>query len=445
MPYVQRKATYRLYPNATQLGLLREWLGLHCRVYNALLDEHKRRHGAGEKTFNFTAMCRALTEWRGYADALRVLNAQSLQVTAKRAALAFDAFFRRFAAGETAGYPRFKSFSRYPGWGYKTYGDGWRLRSTMSAKGAGYNALSITGIGDIGMRGKARFIGTPATCELMHKAGKWYVSVTFNVQEHQIARPCGRETVAFDWGVDTLLTIARSDGSIEEIDNPRWLKSRLEALRDLGRVISAEERKCKQQMGLDADAPLQEGQRLKKSNRLRRLYAQLSALHSKIARQRKDFYHKLTTWLVETFGLIGTEELAVAKMTRRPEKKVDEVTGEALPNGAAAKAGLNRSILDAAPSMLLRMLGAKAEEAGSWLVKANTRKLKPTQRCHQCGALVPKDLGERIHECRCGCRCGRDENAAKTILRWMLEGEYWVGTIQVGLLQETPSIAAQAA
>jgi len=445
MHYVQRKATYRLYPNTSQSALLMEWLALHCRVYNTLLEEHQRRHADAEKAFNFTAMCRALTEWRGYAHALKCLNAQSLHVTAKRAALAFDAFFRRVKAGETAGYPRFKSLNRYPGWGYKTYGDGWKLRSTMTAKGAGYNALSLTGLGDIGMRGKARFIGTPVTCELLHKSGKWYVSVTFNVAPHQIARPGGRETVAFDWGVDTLLTIARADGSIQEIDNPGWLKSRLEALRDLARVISGEERKCRQRMGLDAKAPLQPGQKLTVSKRLKRLYAQLGALHSKLARQRKDFYHKLTTWLVETFGLIGTEELNVAGMTGRPKKKVDEETGEALPNGAAAKAGLNRSILDAAPAMLLRMLGTKAEEAGSWLEQANTRKLKPTQRCHRCGTLVPKALGERAHSCTCGCHCGRDANAAKTILRWMIEDEYWVGTIQVGQPQETPSIDAQAA
>src|ERR1019366_1228137 len=100
MELVQRKITYRLYPDSTQIALLLEWLALHCRAYNALLEEHKRRHEAGEPVFNFSAMCKALTQWRGYADALKSLNAQSLQVTAKRTALAFEAFFRRTQAGE---------------------------------------------------------------------------------------------------------------------------------------------------------------------------------------------------------------------------------------------------------------------------------------------------------------------------------------------------------
>ena len=70
--------------------------------------------------------------------ALSAVNAQSLQVTAKRLSRAFDAFFRRVAAGEAPGYPRFKSYRRYSGWGYKTYGDGWKLKGEYDAHGFRY-------------------------------------------------------------------------------------------------------------------------------------------------------------------------------------------------------------------------------------------------------------------------------------------------------------------
>jgi len=74
------------------------------------------------------------------------------------------------------------------------------------------------------------------------------------------------------------------------------------------------------------------------------------------------------------------------------------------------------------------------------------RKVKPTQRCHGCGAIVKKTLKDREHLCACGIRCGRDENAAKTLLRWMLEGDFWLGTDQaVARPQETMPIAALAA
>lgn len=445
MDYVQRKITFRLYPNATQAAELVVWLALHCRVYNTLLEEHRRRYEAGEPGFNFTAMCRALTEWRGYVAALAGLNAQSMQVTAKRVALAFDAFFRRLKAGDTPGYPRFKSVARFAGWGYKTYGDGWKLRRQLTANGLHYERLELTGIGALRLRGQGRFTGSPKTLEILHRGGKWYASVTFDVAPHQVMRAPGTEAGAFDWGISTLLTIAKADDTLEEVDNPRWLKRRLGALRALQRVVSAEEARAKAKLGLAPDAPLAKGQRLPLTARLKRLYAQVRALYGKIARQRQDFYHKLTALLVSRFAFLASEELAVAAMTRTPKPKPDpENPGKYLPNGAAAKAGLNRGILDAAPSMLLGMLRTKAAEAGSEFALANTRKVKPTQRCHRCGALVPKELAEREHHCACGCHCGRDENAARTLLRWMLEGDFWSGTDRAGLAacQKLQPIAA---
>jgi transposase len=62
--------------------------------------------------------------------------------------------------------------------------------------------------------------------------------------------------------------------------------------------------------------------------------------------------------------MLGTEELDVKSMVKRPEPKLDE-EGEFAPNGAGAgrKANLNRSIHDAAPAMLLQIIKTKAEEA----------------------------------------------------------------------------------
>lgn len=114
-------------------------------------------------------MCKALTVWRGYADSLRALNAQSLQVTARRAALAFEAFFRRVSAGDTPGYPRFKALARFSGWGYKTYGDGWKLCRRFDCRGERYEALTLAGIGRLRLRGKGRFSGMPKTCEIVYK------------------------------------------------------------------------------------------------------------------------------------------------------------------------------------------------------------------------------------------------------------------------------------
>lgn len=142
--------------------------------------------------------------------------------------------------------------------------------------------------------------------------------------------------------------------------------------------------------------------------------------------------------------MLATEELEVKSMVKAP-KAIQSATGEYLPNGANRKANLNRSIHDGAPAMLLGIIKNKAEEAGSWFQLADTKIVKPTQRCHKCGTIVKKELEERWHTCpECYVHCGRDINAARTILRWLKEKHFWLGTSHAdnNCLQETLSIAA---
>ena len=104
------------------------------------------------------------------------------------------------------------------------------------------------------------------------------------------------------------------------------------------------------------------------------------------------------------------EKLQVKNMTRKAK------TGKRKKQ----KSGLNRSILDTGMSMISKMLAYKEDEAGGFYLESPTRTLKPTQRCHNCWQVKPKTLSERIHSCECGVTCGRDENAAKTNLKWGL-------------------------
>ncbi|MDA8382534.1 MAG: hypothetical protein M0037_05620, partial [Betaproteobacteria bacterium] len=117
-----------------------------------------------------------------------------------------------------------------------------------------------------------------------------------------------------------LLAIAKTDGSLEEVDNPRWLKHRLESIKTLQRTISAEETTLKARCGMAPEAPLP---RERHNARLKRRHGQLRAIHSKIAWQRHDFYHKRTVLLVSTFAFLGTEELDVKNMSRAPKAKPD--------------------------------------------------------------------------------------------------------------------------
>ena len=67
------------------------------------------------------------------------------------------------------------------------------------------------------------------------------------------------------------------------------------------------------------------------------------------------------------------------------------------------------------------MLCYKAEEAGCKVVFVDPK--NTTQECSNCGALVKKELYERVHKClECGFIIDRDLNAAKNILIRATEG-----------------------
>jgi transposase len=78
--------------------------------------------------------------------------------------------------------------------------------------------------------------------------------------------------------------------------------------------------------------------------------------HERVRLVRRDHAHQLSARLVAGYDLIAIEDLHVKAMTRsaRGTRKAPGVNG-------AAKAGLNRSILDAGWGQLVRMLAYKAE------------------------------------------------------------------------------------
>ena len=385
---VQRKVTYRLYPTTAQISALEHQRWVHCLLWNEALAERRQAWSERQESLGFSAQCKRLTEWRGLSKLLRGINAQSEQVTLKRLDLAFQHFFRRVKNGETPGFPRFKPLHRFKGWGYKTHGDGWRLMTNERMK---HGTLRLSGIGKVAIRGKPRTPGTPKTCEVFYRNGRWYASVTLNCEP---SRQRGDKLGGLDWGLETFATVATPAGT-ETIDNPRHLARTLGEIRRVQRAISRKEEAAKKASGKPRRFPV--------SNRLKREYEHLRRLHRKVADQRHDFLHQTTARLAGQFSALGLEELNIRNMTA---------------SGGQHKRGLNRGILDAAGGAFHQRLRYKAEEAGAWAMEAPTRQLKPSQTCHACGRREKKPLGQRRHVCPCGASCSRDENAARILMNW---------------------------
>jgi putative transposase len=168
----------------------------------------------------------------------------------------------------------------------------------------------------------------------------------------------GRE-VGLDVGVARFATT--SDGEI--ITNPRFTRESADEL------ASAQQALARKKRG---------------SSSRRRAKAKIGEVHRKIRNRRADFHHKTARALVNECDVIALENLNTAGMTRRPAPKPDpDQPGEFLPDNAAAKGGLNRSILDAGWAQFAGILAAKAEEAERRVVFVNPA--YTSIDCHQCG------------------------------------------------------------
>jgi len=387
-----RKVTYKLKPTASQEYLLHDLFVHHHMLYNWALRERIDTYRKTEKGLSFSAQCKVNTLFRNNRKSHQLFNAnaQSEQVTLKRVALAFDGFFRRVKKGEKqAGFPRFKPFQRFKGWGYKSHGDGWKLHLKPKKHGAVY----LANVGIIKMRGQARNEhGIPKTSEIVRKNGDWFLSVSMEYNE--IKRKSGTKALGVDWGVSHYFSLIDQDGNFDQIENPRYLRQSKAHLATLQQALAL----------------------VKKGTRNhRKTKHQIAKLHQKIARQRLDFTHKETTKLVEASALIATEKLTVKNMTRSA-KGTTEKPGKQVKQ----KAGLNREILNTAPALTISLLRYKAEEARSEFVEIPTRQVKPSQTCPECGAKKKKPLSMRWHSCECGCEMPRDVASAQVNLNWAL-------------------------
>jgi putative transposase len=120
------------------------------------------------------------------------------------------------------------------------------------------------------------------------------------------------------------------------------------------------------------------------SGNRKRLRRALARQWRKVRNRRRDFHHKTARALVGSCDAIALENLNTAGMTRRPRPRPDPgKPGTFLPNQAAAKAGLKKSILDAGWYQFACILAAKAEEAGRRVVFVNPAGTSIS--CHRCG------------------------------------------------------------
>jgi len=133
-------------------------------------------------------------------------------------------------------------------------------------------------------------------------------------------------------------------------------------------------------------------------------------MHAKIAAQRADFLHKLSTEIAESHAVFCLEDLKVKKMSASAKGDI-EVPGK----NVRQKIGLNRSILDQGWSEWARQVQYKIEWRGGQVILVNPA--YTSQRCSVCDYIHADNRNNEGFLClSCGHAEHADVNAAKNIL-----------------------------
>lgn len=372
---------FRIYPTKAQTRSLELTLDTCRNVYNSFVHERTVLYEITGKSPTYLVQKRAIAAWKPNHPELLDVHSQVLQNVCKRADLAFRSFFRRLKLGEEPGYPRLKGKDGYDSITYPQYGNGCEIR---------HGNLWLSKIGEVKINLHRSIQGDIKTCSVRRIGEKWFVCFSV-VALQQILDPCSDEI-----GIDVGLKVfARLDND-DWIDNPRFFRKDEAALAKAQRRFETVKNKHR--------------------SKARRCAKKVVArIHERIRNRRHNFVHQEARKLVNRYGVIYVENLAVGNMIATPKPKSDpDKPGEFLPNGAAAKAGLNKSIADASWSMFRSVLAMKAENAGRLVVAVNPA--YTSQTCSGCGNIVKKTLIERTHRCSvCGLVLDRDTNAAINI------------------------------
>lgn len=356
----------RLYPDEQQVMVLVEHCGQARFVYNnglakrnALTDEDRKK---GIRV-NFRSQCKDLAVLRKELDWLGAGSSVVQQGALRDLDRAFKNMFEGLAE-----HPVFKKRK-------KTDLGGFVVRDVSVRRLNRRNAeVLIPKLGYVRFRLSVNWaeVQQATSARITCRNNRWHVSF---VTPPKLKKETGRGVVGIDRGVT--ITAMTSDGQKFQAPKAKKQQARYDKLQ---RVLNT---------------------KAKGSTNRKKILDKMADVRFKAGNQRKDWLEKTTTHLAETYEVVVLEDLKVKNMTKRVAPKQDE-QGNYLPNGQAAKRGLNKAILGSAWGGLKTRLTDKT-----------TVVLCPpaytSQCCSQCGH-VEKDNRKKQAEFVC-LACGHSENA----------------------------------
>ena len=359
---VSRSHKIALEPTADQERQFKRAAGVARFTWNWALAEWKAWYKAGKRPSamalkkHFNAIKREQFPW--VYDSPRDANAQPFAN--------LDKAYKRFFSGD-AKYPKFKKKGKCRDVFYVA-------NDKFHVEG---DVITLPRAGKVKMREALRFGGKIICATVSRTASRWFVSISVEVDLPVLACENQARRAGVDLGVKNLATVASLDDDII-IEGPKPLRAGLKRLARLNRSLS---RKAK-------------GSKNRGKARLR-----LARCHARIANVRADALHKLTTWLVRTYGCVVIEDLGVKGMMR---------------NGKLA-----RVISDMGFGEFRRQLEYKQALSKAEVIVAD-RWFPSSKLCRKCGLVNESlTLKDRTFTCS-GCSHieDRDIHAARNLERY---------------------------
>jgi len=361
----------RLEPNQEQRAALMNHAGAARFAYNWGLHVREQAYAHDKTSLNAISLHKLLNQLKPTVYPwLYEVSKCAPQEALRDLDTAYQNWWRRLAEGKhgkKAGAPHYKSRVKH-GIG------GFRLTGNIRVLEGGY--IQLPRLGKIKLSEKDYLpIGDYSQAMIREKAGYWFVSVRCAPQ-HELGAPKERKKKigGLDIGITSFLVF--DDG--RELQAPKPLGKALSSLRKL------EKEKSRRTIG--------------SSNR-QKTVKRIARLHARVANQRSDYLHKLTTELTRAYSCLGVESLNVA--------------------GIMANKHLSRAVSDLGISEFLRQLNYKGEWYDCQIIAAD-KWYPSTQTCSACQyrktGKEKLKLKDRIYNCHeCDLVLDRDINAARNL------------------------------
>ncbi len=253
---------------------------------------------------------------------------------------------------------------------------------------------------------KHRSCGTPNQITITKDGSAWFLS--FNFEDG--VEPTNPETI-FREVLEEQNPSARIEGFDRGVNNPVWGSKlgEIQVPEITKKRLNRWNRKIRFQQTLLA-------RKARKSRNRKKVKAKIARIHRKIRNSRENFAHQVSNKIVteSPAKILVFEDLRLKNMTRSPEPRPSEDGTGFEPNGAAAKAGLNRALLGNVLGRILVLSTYKAPRNGKAVLEVNPA--HSSQECADCGYTHAENRHRAQFHCkRCGSTKHADANASETL------------------------------